>query len=190
MKTEGDNAGLADVMAALIKADEEADGALQFCKLSIMPRRLSLNGADSRETLERMGFVVTGEYDDLFYDVTFPEGWTRFSNETLWTRILDSKGRERGAVFYKASLHDRKASMSATNRYSARSIAAPVGKFKHEMWVFDCATPIKRICQFMSWTWIVGFASWRDGGYPAFDAAYAWLDENFPDWRDPFAYWD
>lgn len=49
----------------------------------------------------------------MFRYATLPEGWTRKASEhDMWSSILDERGRERVAIFYKASFYDRSAHMN------------------------------------------------------------------------------
>ncbi len=65
---------------------------------------------DSRPKLERLGFAILGEYDDLFYRVKQPEGWSK-STEEFWTTIKDAEGKKRMEQFYKGAYYDRRASL-------------------------------------------------------------------------------
>lgn len=46
----------------------------------------------------------------LFRPVTLPPGWARQgSDHSMWSYIVDERGRQRVAVFYKAAFYDRSA---------------------------------------------------------------------------------
>lgn len=61
--------------------------------------------------LEEMGFTSIEVYDDLFFSVQPPEGWTK---ETIgyWTTIKDQDGNERISQFFKGAIYDRSAHLS------------------------------------------------------------------------------
>ena len=59
---------------------------------------------------EKMGITVNGEHDDLFFEVTLPDGWCiRATDHTMWNELVDDKGQVMAQFFYKASLYNRKA---------------------------------------------------------------------------------
>lgn len=49
--------------------------------------------------------------DDMFSRVELPEGWKvePVPDHSMWSRLVDSNGVERAAVFYKAAFYDRRA---------------------------------------------------------------------------------
>lgn len=67
---------------------------------------------DIRGQLASMG-IALGEPDPddpLFAPATLPDGWTKQpSDHDMWSYVVDTLGRRRVAVFYKASWYDRKA---------------------------------------------------------------------------------
>lgn len=65
-----------------------------------------------RKELEALGFVFGETSDDLFINVTFPNGWSKKATDhSMWSDLLDETGKKRGAIFYKAAFYDRKAFM-------------------------------------------------------------------------------
>jgi hypothetical protein len=51
--------------------------------------------------------------DPLFRPATLPEGWKREGmDHSMWSQIVDHKGRQRVRIFYKAAFYDRRAFMS------------------------------------------------------------------------------
>jgi len=77
------------------------------------------------DKLTELGFVkgeaVPG--DDIFCEATLPEGWERkASDHSMWSYIVDDRGIERVAIFYKAAFYDRSAHASLSRPgYSAAS---------------------------------------------------------------------
>ena len=70
-------------------------------------------GLTAKDILEQMGFKILGEYDNLFFEVSPPEGWTK---ETLgyWTTVRDYDENERIVQFFKGTLYDRRAFLNIT----------------------------------------------------------------------------
>jgi len=69
------------------------------------------------KAFQALGFVFGQpvEGDDLFVHATLPPGWQRKPGENrygYWTSIVDERGIERVAIFYKAAFYDRHAHMS------------------------------------------------------------------------------
>jgi hypothetical protein len=61
-----------------------------------------------RESLEKLGFKVVGEHDDLFYEVVPPAGWTK-TTSGYWTTVCDAAGTKRISQFFKGASYDREA---------------------------------------------------------------------------------
>lgn len=136
-----------------------------------------------KEVFEKIGFTFGEKIDNVFQAATLPLGWTReASDHSMWSYLKDEQGRKRASVFYKAAFYDRNASASLEPRYHAgadyslgRDVPLPVG-------VFDQGKMI-----------------WKAGEEPRpYDsevrqkldaAAMAYLQEHFPNWADPTAYW-
>lgn len=161
-----------------------------------------------------LGFVI-GELvqdDPLFCYVQLPAGWTkRAAEHDMWSYLYDDKGRRRIGIFYKAAYYDRHASINTPgqrygiaygNRFRSPTKEAD-GLCEHV--VTDAATPV-RIRQLGSpWPeWIVNpdcvifsiAEKWTspDTYYKQSEEVenkcVKWLDENFPDHKNPLAYWD
>ena len=62
----------------------------------------------TKPELEAIGFVFGEPIDELFQEVTLPQGWKIQPTEhSMWSNILDEKGNNRGSIFYKAAFYDR-----------------------------------------------------------------------------------
>jgi hypothetical protein len=171
---------------------QEAQGQRDLVNSSRLPHEF-IGGMQS--DLELAGVVFGDVVDDLFRNVTLPEGWKLEATEhSMWSDLLDNHGRKRAAVFYKAAFYDRKAHLSVTQRFNISSYnhcdaegnLVEYGQpYTHLATVItDCEKPVKLIGCYVdsSDNW-----SMRDVHY---EEATKWLDANYPDWKDRSAYWD
>jgi hypothetical protein len=159
---------------------QEADGQRQLVASEQIPSRLFDCTTDD---LVRLGFTFPPDdgADPLFVAATLPPGW-RYdpTDHAMWSRILDAKGRERFAVFYKASYHDRGAHMRPNCRFRLED---------HH--------PVPTEGQFIVWDGpdlIFRGTTYSEASGEEYDRARseakAWLVDRYPDYEDPFAYWD
>lgn len=170
---------------------QEARGQQAFSQSSTLPKEMGYNA--SREKLEQIGFVFGKDYDDIFINVTFPEGWSiKPTEHSMHSDLLDNKGRARGSVFYKAAFYDRRAYVGLNRRFSVHS--HPEDNFKSDIdykeradgnWygaVLDCGEVVFKT------------EGIKGATYPQRDElqekAKAWLIENYPDHENVMAYWD
>lgn len=193
------NAGnLKNFMAAItpggIEAQEKA-GQLEQAALETLPIDLGRDRGDGtmwRKCWESLGFQFGMPVDELFVEAKFPPGWSkRPTDHSMWSDVIDDKGRVRGKVFYKAAFYDRRAHAMLVPRFSVDS---------------DYAQPLSTVrVQDAS-----GIVDFKVGGleYPDWskdpqkaeeaqkriDAARweceTYLKTNFPLWRNPLEYWD
>lgn len=93
--------------------DQEAAGQRSFVQSMTLPTKI--NG---QNVLEAAGVKFLGqvEGDDLFQYVELPQGW-KFepTDHSMWSKLVDSQGRERASIFYKAASYDRRAFASAND---------------------------------------------------------------------------
>jgi hypothetical protein len=167
---------------------QEKEGQIEQSFLETLPKDIR----DQRPLFEAVGFVFGESYDDLFDKVTFPKGWRKQATEhSMGTNIVDDKGRERGAIFYKAAFYDRHAHAYLLRRYDVTKDYDGDEAYKVKdratgAYVFS-GTPIAR-------------GDWNKDRteaqrlYEADRAEYAkciaWLKEKYPDSNNPNAYWD
>lgn len=169
-----------------IEAQESA-GQATFCLSATLPIKDC-----PRKELEAMGVKFGGKVDDLFLSVTLPAGWKKQATDhAMWSDLLDDKGRKRAAIFYKAAFYDRSAHMHLLCRYGVNQYS-PCDEAGNAMdysththmrtMATDCGNPL----------WVFGVCP--RGDYENRDAllakATAWLDERYPEWRNPTKYWD
>lgn len=171
-----------------IEAQEKA-GQTMFVSNATLPK-VMLHGC-TREKLEAMGIRFGADVDDLFVTAQLPDGWKKKATDhSMWSDLLDEKGRRRAEIFYKAAFYDRRAHISLCLRYGISSYEAcngdgtpdEYGKHSHMKTVVeDCGKTIR----------VVGVREGRDHktGDEHNKQAVAWLDEHHPDWRNPLAYW-
>lgn len=170
---------------------QEAAGQKEFVGSETLPKKM-LHGCD-REKLESMGIVFGEDADDIFVNCQLPEGWKKVPTEhSMWSELIDDKGRKRASIFYKAAFYDRIAHISLDTRFHATYM--PEDDYKTDIpyeerqagcWygvVRDCGNVIYRTEPLKN--------PMFEQQYELADAAQAWLEEKYPDWKDPLAYWD
>jgi len=146
---------------------------------------------NGKEIMESWGGVKFGsviENDPMFQYVELPDGWKKVSTDhSMWSKLLDDKGRERASIFYKAAFYDREAFIDLSCRYiysfdyDKRNIEKIcVANVTDAGSVIHTTAPI---------TDIAGKDEWNITD-EARNLAKAWLEEKYPDYRNPAAYWD
>lgn len=182
--------GMMGMNTSKIIPQQEKRGQRELVNSAVLPRQINHG---SLQQFEQMGIVFGEIVDDLFIRATLPDGWKKVpTDHDMWSHLVDDQGRERASIFYKAAFYDRDAFMSLTQRFTTTT--QPVGGYgsKH-----DDNTPYE--CVVLDggqviWTskplqlgkgrdrWELQAALQQQG--------IGLLDENYPMWRDPTAYWD
>ena len=89
---------------------QELKGQKELCDSKQLP---CMDGyKDLKQEYEKIGIKVLGKSkdDNLFYDVILPKGWKIVSTEhSMWSDLIDEKGKKIGNIFYKAAFYDRSA---------------------------------------------------------------------------------
>lgn len=163
-----------------IEAQEHA-GQRAVCEKSILPKDCD------RNVFEAMGIVFGTDADDLFVNVTFPEGWHKEATDHyMYSDLLDDKGRKRVTVCYKAAFYDRWAKAYANLRFHA--MCEPIDGWENPDGVY--VGVVKDQDKII----------WRSedtgtrGDYRKHDllgaAATDWLRTHYPDYKNPLAYWE
>lgn len=153
----------------------------------------SRRGEDNKAQFESVGFVFGAPADDLFVNVKFPEGWKKVPTEhSMWTDIVDHKGRKRGAIFYKAAFYDRSAHCHLTRRFDVTQTYGD-GTTNETAYIADaCGEVNQRIEGLKRPDYNDRAEAQRRNA--AMDEAKtklrAWLKENFPNYESPTAYWE
>lgn len=136
------------------------------------------------------------EGDPLFSDVTLPDGWRKQrTDHSMWSDLLDEKGRKRAGIFYKAAFYDRGAHISPNRRYySAKDYDY---KTASRFIVKDNATGDVLFVSAESPDPFPQETISREESFRRSDlegpnkaAALDWINEHFPNWNDASAYWD
>jgi hypothetical protein len=96
--------------AEFIEAQEK-QGQAQLVASEMLPTRvLHCTDADFAALGFRFGAPDPG--DPMFRPATLPEGWKKVSSDhDMWSYVVDTLGRRRVAIFYKAAFYDRSAHM-------------------------------------------------------------------------------
>ena len=86
----------------------------------------------AKEQYKKMGIKIIDTYDDLFWNVELPKGWTtRATEHPMWNELIDDKGRLRAKFFYKAAFYDREAFIHFETRFHVQvnHVASPEEDF-------------------------------------------------------------
>lgn len=164
---------------------QEGQGQRSFVASETLPANLN----DSQPILEKFGVKFLGpvDGDPLFQYVELPKGWEKGATDhSMWSKLVDDKGRDRASIFYKAAFYDRDAFLNITSRFSYRmdyDLKAKTREASCQITdaglVVHTTEPIKENRE----------RSWESTD-KARELAKAWLNENYPSWQDAAAYWD
>ena len=168
---------------------QEADGQRSFTTSDTLPTRM---GEDDRKVLEQAGVVFGNQVrgDEMFTYVTLPAGWKKVpTSHSMWSDLVDDKGRRRAAMFYKAAFYDRSARLNTCRRFNTymdydRSDNGVIVKY-----VTDGGAKVFTTKEY-PYTGEPYSDDYRAQDRAATDEVKAWLKEHFPNWEDASAYWD
>lgn len=174
------------MMAGTPQAIEASEAAGQ--QALVQSERLPREMRPDMETVAAATGIVFGEpIGQLFVEATLPDGWKKQATEhSMHSDLVDDKGRVRAGIFYKAAFYDERADMHF------RSYLFVGGDYEqHEVKVVNAdGETIKDFGKIGAFPG--DDPEWHEK-YKKYTAlqedAWAWLDENYPDHRDPFAYW-
>jgi hypothetical protein len=159
---------------------QEKRGQSELVRSESLPTECS-----GKEALEAAGVRFGEPYSDdpLFCSAELPAGWKKVStSHSMYSDLLDEKGRKRAEIFYKAAFYDRKADMRATHRFMVSAYEDGADKEHLRVVVKDCGKVIHEAGEY------------RKGDYKANEqlsaAADSWLKERYADWQNVAAYWD
>lgn len=146
-------------------------------------------GAKGRAALTAAGVRFTGQGDDVLERVELPAGWKlEPTDHSMWSKLVDETGAERASCFYKGAFYDRRATVHVATRYRLQSDLSEDldehGNRHGRFTVVDARTSA------VLFATEPGTLSYADDSYERHEkACVAYLDEHFPQWRDPGAYW-
>lgn len=108
--------------------DQEKEGQQQLTlkkKVQQLPSKVQFEYSEENSTkrYKTLGFKVISESkgDSLFLDVKLLKGWElKVTDHSMWSDLIDDKGRKRAEIFYKAAFYDRSAFIRFNNRISYR----------------------------------------------------------------------
>lgn len=170
-------------------------------------------GCTNRD-FEVLGFKFIKRTDKIFWKCEFPKGWRkRAGAHSMWSDLLDDKGRVRGNIFFKAAFYDYKAHVRLTCRYSIKDVSLDAdknelfdrvtGDYKKkggEVSSFhrhECQdnTELKtlfaaEICPIPDWSNREEAQKISDRHEAEREKCIRWMGEHFPNWKQASAYWD
>jgi len=157
---------------------------------------LPIEGAGD-PAFKKMGILFGEAVDDLFIAATLPKGWSvKGSDHSMWTYLVDDKGRERASIFYKAAFYDRNAHMRPKVRYCAR-VEHKAQVRRDEPLPADYVRGVvedQATGKIIFTSFPFGGAKYETERYRASgDAqreAEKWLRKHHPDYENAAAYWD
>jgi len=166
---------------------QEKRGQMEQAEKQTLP--IDLQGR--QKDFEKTGFVFGQKIDSLFQEVAFPTGWSKKPTEhDMWTDIIDDKGHKRGSIFYKAAFYDRCAHASLSQRFS---VCVDYESELQDCYVSDELGLVKKRitgCRKPDWSKPEEARARCGKRDSQCDKLRAWLDENYPDWKDAVAYWN
>ncbi len=150
----------------------------------------------TRQQYEKMGIIIIDEYDDLFWNVTLPEGWKiKATDHNMWNDLFDNKGRKRATFFYKAAFYDRDAFINFNTRYTTNVDHIADARSDYEIWQKSDYQGIVEDGEKVIFKTITLKPT---GNYIDDDRIKVrlqneldkYMEENYPDYKNIHAYWD
>lgn len=111
--------------------NQEARGQAELVESDVLPTTMHPDNPSSmtgEEILKAAGVEFLGVLpeDPLFQRVKLPAGWRKLGDDhPMWSSLVDDKGMERAAIFYKAAFYDRKSWMSVYTTPRERRCSSP-----------------------------------------------------------------
>ena len=183
-----------DIENAIISATpggiqaQEAAGQRSFVANTYLPKDMR----GDRHIFEAMGIVFGEQVDDLFVEAQLPPGWKKVATgHSMWSHLVDERGRERASIFYKAAFYDRSAHINPSRRFwfghtYKGEIFAHVSDSSGVLWRTESIGPEPEYERGSD----TPYALWHEQRDKLDRLAKDWLNTNYPDWQNPLAYWD
>jgi len=145
-----------------------------------------------KEYLTSLGFEFGKEADDLFINVTLPEGWKlEPTDHSMWSHLVDGKGRQRAGIFYKAAFYDRSADFNLMQRFNRGEIFEGNEGYVEGAIKYYVSDMDKFVYTTKEYTYEEKYeGNYWDIGTTAQKDTDAWLEGHYPDWQNPMAYWE
>lgn len=140
-----------------------------------------------REKFEKLGFQFGArlDCDSAYVEAALPPGWeVRENHRPMWSDIVDTAGRVRVAVFSKPALDRSTAFMVLVTRIRVEP------DFTNEEVGMARVCDGERFLHTEQCRPMPGRKCLHDARERAKEAALAWADRHWPQWRDVDAYWD
>lgn len=170
---------------------QEAQGQSEWLESTVLPT----DGIEAvKELFDIVGGVVKDpvDGDPIFTEVDLPPGWKKEgSDHSMWTYLLDSDGRTRVSIFYKAAFYDRSAHISLDRRFScASNYYDPYLEDSDPLTYFitDALGEITQVFSGKSSCELTKEEKWAERDRLK-DQANTFLSENYPDHNNVLAYW-
>ena len=122
------------------------------------------------EALQRAGVQLRGY--GLLLQATLPPGWQAIQTGNREGQLIDDQGRVRAALFYKDRADEVKGHTKVQRRFTICGHPDGVG------W-----------CAWDSATQTILFEDSSFSSDEQLSLARAWLNEHYPNWLSPLAYW-
>lgn len=175
--------------------NQEKRGQSDFVNSEVLPKKC--NGCN-RKQLENIGIVFGKDADDIFVYVVLPNGWKKNpTDHSMWSNLVDDKGRKRASIFYKAAFYDRDAHISLDHRFSYE--VRPVGgwgKGDEKYWQAIVTDGNEILWKGKEFGPKPDYSNrelslkWMDEKDKMGQQAESWLKQKYPDWQNVLAYWD
>ncbi len=184
-----------DAITASIPGGIEASEALGQQEVVHSQRLPKDRLMEHREALGKLGFSFGNDIDDVFIEVKLPEGWQKKATDhSMWSDLLDEKGRKRAGIFYKAAFYDRSGHMQWRPRFRVDTTLVD-GRNRYDLTedeVADCVAVVLDADGtelYRTEPKQVGKNDY-DITQELSSTAHEWLKERYPQCEEPFAHWD
>lgn len=165
---------------------QEACGQQELVQSDVLPT----DGIEEvRKTIESNGGKIGSRVDgdEIFTNVTLPVGWKKKgTSHVMWSNLLDDKGRERASIFYKAAFYDRSAHIQSERRFG-------IDAYGHDI-EGEVKVVVNDTCGEVEFSTDIVKVGKDEKPHHVRERltleVEKYLNEHFPDWRNPEAYWD
>lgn len=171
----------------------EAQGQRELTRSDVLPTE----GTEDDKRWASIGVMLGDKVpgDEIFRYATLPDGWhKRATDHSMWSDLVDDKGRVRATIFYKAAFYDRSAHVGLSRRFRVDAVTESGEhdyKAPHFGRVLDGGTEVYRTALTTEGDRTTDQYGYQcSHGEAARTMAARWLDANYPDWKSTAAYWD